>query len=215
MLRDQWPHPPREEEMSRQPDVLCRSDIDAISSIITSRTGLVFPQSRQAELRQSLEEAFRRSPDHPDVASFMQHLESDLLGRRELRKIIAALTVGETYFFRNAPQFGFLREKLIPQLVQKRVRTTRTLRFWSAGCSTGEEAYSLAILLHETIPAISKWNIFILGTDISEDALRQAEEGEYREWSFRDTDPGLRNTYFTRTPAGWKINPELRSMVTF
>jgi chemotaxis protein methyltransferase CheR len=194
---------------------LTEGEYEQISRAIVDRTGLVFPPSRESELRDTLWENFAASGCYPSIPDYVRHIENDSLSRRDLRRLISSLTVGETYFFRNDAQFEVLRRDIIPRLVSRRSRTTRTLRLWSAGCASGEEAYSLAILLQETVPRIDDWSIFILATDISEDALRQAERGEYREWSFRDVDPHLRERYFSRTEEGWKIHPGIRNMVTF
>ncbi len=189
--------------------------LDQISRVITAKTGLVFPKSREAELRHCLLECFRASTDSRSAEVYLQKLESDSLSKRDMRRLIARLTVGETYFFRNRAQFDLIRYNILPHLVHRRARTTRSLRLWSAGCSTGEEAYSLAILLHEAIPQPEKWNVFLLATDISEDAIRQAEKGEFREWSFRDVDPQVKERYFAKTGDVYKIHPDIRRMVTF
>lgn len=191
-----------------------KSDFDQIKEIITSRTGLVFQKSREAELRQRLSEGFRES-GCSCMAEYIQRMESGPLGGNSMKKLIARLTVGETYFFRNKPQFEALRNTIIPNILRRKGRTTRTIRIWSAGCSTGEEAYSLAILLYETVPNISKWSVLILGTDISEESLQQGEAGEYREWSFREVDPAVKGRYFTKIDDVYKIHPDIRKMVTF
>lgn len=123
-------------------------------------------------------------------------------------------TNGETYFLRDHGQFDLLRLRLLPELVERR-RNTKTLRLWSAGCSSGEEAYSLAILLDMLLPKRDDWDIFILGSDIDESALAKARHGHYGQWSFRMTPPSLKQNYFLHDGEQWTLIDRIRSMVTF
>jgi chemotaxis protein methyltransferase CheR len=201
--------------MTRKTIVLPEDLFEKSREIISSETGLVFSRNRELELRQVLIESFQASGKYQTMDDYLAHLESALDSHLEMKRLVSRLTVGETYFFRNKPHFDLLREKMIPELIRKRSRTTRTNRMWSAGCSTGEEAYSLAILLKEALSDLSRWNVFILGTDINEESLELADRGEYREWSFREINPILKDRYFTQTGGQYKIHPEIRKMVTF
>lgn len=201
--------------MTRQGGVLSAEHRQRISRIIATRTGLVFSKARETELERCLLESFSESSAYPSAEEYIRRLETDMISRRELKSLVARLTVGETYFFRNRQQFDLLRSLVLPRLIEQGLRTKRLLRFWSAGCATGEEPYSLAMMLYEMVPQISRWNILILATDISEDSLKVAEQGEYREWSFRDVAPQVKERYFSRSGDGYKINPDIRSMVTF
>jgi chemotaxis protein methyltransferase CheR len=121
---------------------------------------------------------------------------------------------GETYFFRDHGQFDVIRNHLLPSLLHRRA-ATRTLRLWSAGVSTGEEAYSLAIVLRELLAGDDSWRIRLVGTDVDGDALAAARHGVYGAWSFRMVDPSVRDRYFTRHGGEWVLVPEIRRMVTF
>ncbi|MFA6311055.1 MAG: protein-glutamate O-methyltransferase CheR [Sterolibacterium sp.] len=121
---------------------------------------------------------------------------------------------GETYFFRDHGQFDLLRLRLLPALIESR-RRARTLRLWSAGCASGEEAYSLAMLVDMLLPERDGWSILILGSDIDETALAKARRGRYGQWSFRMTPPMLRQRYFRRTGDEWALDERIRCMVTF
>ncbi len=124
--------------------------------------------------------------------------------------------MGETYFFRERRAFEILEQSILPGLVDARRRTGKRLRFWSAGCSTGEEPYSIAILLDKLIPDLKDWNITILATDINTGALRKADEGIYSDWSFRDTPPFFKDKYFERVNGNrYLLRPDIRKMVTF
>jgi chemotaxis protein methyltransferase CheR len=156
----------------------------------------------------------------PSLDAYYRLLISDQsICAAEWQTLIEELTVNESYFFRDQGQFSLLRNHVLPELLQTKQHQSRyqkpTLRIWSAGCSTGEEAYSLAILLKELIPDEQTWNILLLGTDISELALEQAKRGIYNEWSFRSVNPELRKKYFRSHYQGWEVDPVIRSMVTF
>jgi len=137
-------------------------------------------------------------------------------GKLEWEKLIINLTTTETYFFRDRGQINLLQNVLLPELIaKKRLSKSKTLRLWSAGCSTGEEPYSLAILVRELIPDWQDWSIFILGTDINEIVLEKAEKGIYSSWSFRQLDGSRKNMYFENIKGDWKIDDEIRKMVRF
>jgi chemotaxis protein methyltransferase CheR len=121
---------------------------------------------------------------------------------------------GETYFFRDHGQFDLLRLRLLPELIERR-RQAKTLRLWSAGCSSGEEAYSLAILVDLLLPRRDGWDILILGSDIDQPALEKARRGRYGQWSFRMAAPSWQQQYFRRQRDEWVLEERLRSMVTF
>ena len=133
------------------------------------------------------------------------------------RMIIQALTVGETYFFRNQAHLKALRESVLPDLIEQRRRAgDRRLRIWSAGCASGEEPYSLAMLLRDLVPDIESWSIDLLGTDINEFFLERARQGFYRSHSFRgETRDWLQQRWFTASEGGFQLVPEIRRMVRF
>ncbi|MGB7416161.1 MAG: CheR family methyltransferase [Thermosynechococcaceae cyanobacterium] len=150
-----------------------------------------------------------------------------LAGRSELQRqewdsFLNFVTIGESYFFRDQDQFEVLRSHLLPDLIaQQRLAHAKgliprlSLSLWSAGCSTGEEPYSLAILLQELLPDFAQWHISIVGTDLNPAALNKARQGIYRDWSFRQTDSQLRSRCFQPVPAGWQIQDSIRARVTF
>lgn len=135
---------------------------------------------------------------------------------REWQELALLLTIGETYFFRDCGQISLLKNRLLPELIKLKItKKKRSLRIWSAGCSTGEEVYSLAILINELIPDLSQWDILILGTDINCESIEKAKQGIYNSWSFRIVDPKLKQQYFNQHHTTWKINNQIRSMVDF
>lgn len=137
-------------------------------------------------------------------------------GIEEWKKLIISLTTTETYFFRDRGQINLLKNVVLPELIsKKRLSKNKTLRLWSAGCSTGEETYSLAILVRESIEDWQDWNILILGTDVNEIVLEKAEKGIYSSWSFRQVDFPVQSRYFKQIKGHWKIDDEIKRMVNF
>jgi len=132
----------------------------------------------------------------------------------EWKELMIPLTIGESFFFRDKGQFAILKDKVFPELIEKR-KDVRSLRIWSAGCSSGEEPYSLAILLDGLLADRRDWNISIVGTDINEDALEKARLGAYTQWSFRSAEPEIQGRYFKRRKDGWEIDERIRNMVMF
>lgn len=130
-------------------------------------------------------------------------------------KVLDALTTNETFFFRDIAPFDALRETIIPKLIIQRA-AQRSLSFWSAASSTGQEAYSLAMLLRENFPQLIDWTIQIIGTDLSATVLTQARAGRYNQFEInRGLTPALIKKYFTQEGNAWTANTELRRMVDF
>lgn len=149
----------------------------------------------------------------------ISYLEND--SKNEWKELVKLLTIGETYFFRDKGQFNLLRNKLLPELIAKQRKNSviynqkPSLRIWSAGCSSGEEPYSLAILVKELIPDLTEWNISILGTDINSQSIELAQQGIYESWSFRQINPQLKQQYFHQCKMRWSVDEQIRKMVKF
>jgi chemotaxis protein methyltransferase CheR len=137
------------------------------------------------------------------------------------RKIINAMTTNETLFFRDHAPFELFRHKLLPELIDKRTaqssgNTSIDIRIWSAACSTGQEVYSLAIILKELLGDLSKYKVELLGTDISDDAIAQASYGQYNKFEIeRGLDKDKLEKYFNSNGYHWKIRDDIRAMVVF
>ena len=134
------------------------------------------------------------------------------------RRIINEITTGETLFFRDASPFDLLRFKIIPEVIDRRARSNMRvpLRIWSAACSTGQEIYSIAIVLSELLGDLTRYDIRLLGTDISDQAVAKASAGIYNHLDVsRGLADSVRARFFTPDPKGWKIRDELRALVTF
>jgi chemotaxis protein methyltransferase CheR len=140
-------------------------------------------------------------------------------GTARLRgRIIEAITTNETSFFRDTSPFDLLRHKLIPELIDRRSRTGGRipLRIWSAACSTGQEAYSTGIVLKELLGDLNRYDIRILGTDISGKVVAKASYGEYDRLELeRGLAPESLNRHFALSGERWRIRDEIRAMATF
>ena len=134
----------------------------------------------------------------------------------ELERAIAeAMTINETSFFRDVRPFELLRTELLPRLIEER-RWTRTLRFWSAACATGQEAYSLAMLLLEHFPILAGWKLRIEGTDLSNEVVERAQAGRYHRIEINRGLPArFVVRYFDRLGEDWTVKPEVRKLCNF
>lgn len=146
-----------------------------------------------------------------DYLTFLASYSSASQG--EWQSLILVTTTGETYFFRDKGHVHLLQHRILPDLIDRN-RDLRKLRIWSAGCSTGEEPYSIAILLDLLLPDIANWEISIFATDINEESLKKAELGRYSEWSFRMVNKDIQKRYFSRSSDGWEIRKDLKKMLT-
>jgi chemotaxis protein methyltransferase CheR len=133
---------------------------------------------------------------------------------QEWQNLIALLTNPESYFFRDQYQFNLLRNQIFPALIQRK-QANKTIRICSAGCSTGEEPYSLAILLQELIPDLEQWKLTILGVDINSVFLEKAKAGVYRSWSLRRLDPAIQQRYFRVVNDDYHIDPRIKQLLKF
>ena len=186
-----------------------------LAEFIAAHTGLHFPSERRADLMRGFESAAREM-DFQEPAHYAQWLLSETPTQHHLCALAGHLTIGETYFFREESTLEALSKEILPQLIASRRGQRQHLRLWSAACSTGEEAYSLAIMLDLLLPDQRDWRISILATDINGRALERAAAGVYGEWSFRTFPEELRERYFTRIgEKRFAIRPEIRQRVTF
>jgi chemotaxis protein methyltransferase CheR len=151
--------------------------------------------------------------------------QENLVAEREWKKLANLITNGESFFFRDRGQFDLLANQILPEIINSKREAKKkgevpflSLKIWSAGCSTGEEVYSLAMLISELISDFAQWSIVIIGTDINQSFLNLARKGSYKQWSFRLTDPLLRTKYFIADKTDkdrWQVKPYLKNMISF
>lgn len=185
-------------------------------ALIADRLGLDFPENRQADLERGLRQALAQSSIRPPE-QYLAWLATLPDESPEWSRLASSLTVGETYFFRDRSCIDALEQQILPALIAAR-RSTGFLRLrcWSAGCATGAEPYSLAILLNQLLPDHPKWALTILATDINPAALELAQLGLYSDWALRETPQWLRDRYFhCQGKDTLQLDPAIRQMVTF
>ncbi|GFO69806.1 protein-glutamate O-methyltransferase [Geomonas limicola] len=184
------------------------------AQFVSRHLALHFAGDRLAELEQKLT-PLAREAGQADLAEFLTALMSAPPSRSRLEPLARALTIGETYFLRDPRSYQALEQEVLPALIARKRQGDRSLRLWSAGCASGEEPYTLAILLSRVIPDLGRWQISLVGTDINEVSLERARQGRYSKWSFRNAPAWLMD-YFTRQPDGrYQIVPRIRDMVRF
>lgn len=201
--------------MPATPQAIPEPLLRQVSLRVEETTGLHFPSVRFADLERGLAEAAREAGSH-DARAYAESLLNRPLQTVDVDTLAASLTVGETHFFRDPRAFAYLETTLLPELIAAKRGADRCLRLWSAGCASGEEPYSLAMVLHRLLPDLKDWSITILGTDINPKALARAATGVYTEWSFRDTPEWVKPRCFTtRADQRYEIQPWLKRMVRF
>ncbi len=184
--------------------------LESFSSLIVSQTGIRVRNHDIQTLKQKIQtrvKALRLN----NAANYYALLSEGATpaAAKEWKVLSSLITTGESYFFRDQGQIKLLRDHILPDIIQARHK--QPINVLSAGCSTGEEIYSVAILLQELTPNTS---LSLLGIDLNQDAIDKAKRAVYSNWSFRGVDPALQARYFRQTPDGWELRPQIKSMVT-
>ncbi|MEQ8172893.1 MAG: CheR family methyltransferase [Candidatus Eremiobacterota bacterium] len=184
-----------------------------LSKLIHKKTGLYFPENKWNDLERAvISYAETVNIREPELC-----IDSLLLSHgKNLNILVEKLTVGETYFLRDMNIFRLLEEKLLPPLMHLRENSGKYLRIWSAGCSTGEEPYSIAIVINRLMSDMREWKLNIIGTDINNSSLEKARRGLYKEWSFRETPLWFKEKYFEKIDRhNFSIRSDIKKTVIF
>ena len=199
--------------MRRVKLTVSEKDLSRFRDLVRERTGVSLPESRG----QDLERAVRRSAleaDVDDVGKLHELVSREGLPSIAFDALISALNLSETHFFRGSSQIQALEQRILPEVIERQ-SSERRLRIWSAGCSTGEEAYTLAILVNRLLPDVASWDVLILATDVNSRSLQQARRGVYGSWSLRGMPKLAGFSYLTRRGDRFEVVPRIRAMVTF
>jgi chemotaxis protein methyltransferase CheR len=183
--------------------------VQRFRAVLTRRLGLEFDDGKTAALADLLHS---RSDAH-DVAAYLARLEAPG-GQTEVRELARELTVGETYFFRHADQFRSFEEVALPARILAR-SSVRALRILSAGCASGEEAYSLAVAVRNGVPEIDSWQVKLQGIDVNPSMIAKAVRAHYSAWSLRETSPEKRERHFQADGRDFRLDETVRKMVSF
>ena len=183
---------------------------------IQDRSGIILDKHRKEDLRKVIAEILG-STDIESARELEQFLDTQPITHTLWQKLVGSITVGETYFYRNRAHIEALSTGVLPEIISKRrADGIKQLRIWSAGCATGEEPYSLAMVVRDLLPDYAEWSITILGTDINLDYLAKARAGIYSGRSFRgETPEWLQARWFDRVDGKYKIRRSAKDMVVF
>ena len=189
-------------------------DFDFVAALAYRQAAIVLERGKEYLVEARLTPLAHRE-GFTSLAKLVEALRRDLVEGVLHAKAVDALTTNETYFFRDFHPFEALRRLLLPELIAL-LQDSRRLTIWCAACSTGQEPYSLAMLIREHFPQLADWKIEIIATDLSPTVLRQAEAGRYNQIEINRGLPApYLVKYFTQQDAAWFLKPAIRSMVQF
>ena len=186
-------------------------DYDFLRSLLKQRSGLDLSADKQYLVESRLLPLARKAglAGLPELVQKMKGGGAEAL----TKEVVEAMTTNETFFFRDKIPFDHLRETILPAMLQSRA-SRKSLRIWSAACSTGQEPYSIAMCLKERAQALSGWRVEIVATDLSQEVLEKSRAGIYSQFEVQRGLPiQLLVKYFTQIGELWQINSEIRGMV--
>ncbi len=191
------------------------SDMLQLATMVKQLCGLALDDSKGYLIESRLASVAKNA----GCANYLELCQKAIAGDRQLRtQVVDAITTHETLFFRDGSPFSALQHRVLPDLIDSKSGSpaSRHLRIWSAACSTGQEPYSIAMVLFELLPDIANWTINILGTDIADCSIAQACRGRYSDYEIgRGMPTQMLNKYFVRENGGWRVNDRLRGIVRF
>ena len=189
------------------------SEFDYIRRLVLDQSAIVLEEDKQYLAESRLLPLARRE-GFDSLASLVACLRTKIFDGLH-RKVVEAMTTNETSFFRDFHPFEALRKSILPELMTKRAYS-KELNFWSAACASGQEPYSLAVLLQEHFPSLAGWKIRIIATDLSAEMLARAREGRYSQLEVnRGLPASLLVKYFRQHGSDWQIREDLRRRVEF
>lgn len=189
-------------------------DFEALAKIIYDRSGIRFQINRRYVLESRLGHRLREL----ELDSFDQYVALLSMGpyqNDEFQEMFNRITINETSFFRHDAQLEVFERVVLSEMLEAR-KASKRLRIWSAACSSGEEPFTLAIMVHRTLGVrLADWHVEILGTDISERCLDIATKGTYGDYAMRTTPDMIKRRFFTQSGSQWTLSSEIRDMVSF
>jgi chemotaxis protein methyltransferase CheR len=185
-------------------------DYEFLRKLLKDRSGLDLSADKQYLVESRLLPLARRA-NLPGIPELVQKMKSG--GEQLTTQVVEAMTTNETFFFRDKIPFDHLREGILPELIKCRA-SRRSLRIWSAACSTGQEPYSIAMCLREHGAALAGWRIEIIATDLSQEVLEKSKAGLYSQFEVQRGLPiQLLVKYFTQLGELWQLSADIRGMV--
>ena len=194
--------------------VLTAAQLNRLRDVLAQAAGLVFEDSRRDSLAYGVAERLRANGAVDGVDGYLDLVQAP--GSKELQLLIDEVTIQETHFFRNPPQMRALRQHVLPELVREAGTRGRRIRIWSAGCSTGDEPYTIAMILRELLPSTVGWDVKVIATDISQAALATARAASYGARAVQLATPDQLARFFTPTADGRQlVRADVRELVEF
>jgi len=191
---------------------LSQQDFELFQNLINKKTGIFLDERK----KYFLESRISSRMEEYGLISVREYWNLVNTDSKEFSTFVDSITIPETYFFRDYPQLKMFAEDILPVVCEeKRKKSSKTLKIWSAGCSTGEEPYTLAIILREMIEDFNTWNVDILGTDISRKALKRCQEAIYNARSIKDVPLEYKKKYFISSNTHYIVKPEVKKLVRF
>ena len=190
------------------------SDIDAISDLVNELCGIYLDTSKDYLIEGRLAKLVKAA-GCANYAEFARKVRTNAAMKND---VVDAITTNETLWFRDNTPFDALRFKILPELIDAKSGSPfpRRFRIWSAACSTGQEAYSIAMAFADVVPDFERWDLQILGTDVSPQAVAKAQRGVYSDLELsRGLDQQYRGAYVVRASDGWQVNDTLRRRCKF
>jgi chemotaxis protein methyltransferase CheR len=193
---------------------LSPAQFEKLRKVVYDRSGIYFQDSKKYVLESRLSRRLEEL-EFEDFDQYLMFLTAGPYQTDEFQEMFNRITINETSFFRNEPQLDVFEHEILPKLLEKR-KASKTLRIWSAACSSGEEPYTLAIQIHRSLGVrLQDWKIEVLGTDISEKVLMIAQAAKYPHYAIRSVNPMVLNRYFKQDGSMYQLDPTIQSMVHF
>lgn len=188
---------------------------NTLRDIIYKRCGIYFTENKmyliETRLRNRLE--VKQLNSYDDYVNYLNYNGS---GEKETQKMIDCIVTNETSFYRDVPQLETFKTKILSKIIEDKKKSgDRTIRVWSAACSTGEEPYTLAMILAENVPINLGWTVEVYGSDISENVLESSRRAIYGEYAFKTTPESQKLKYFTKTGNVYQLKDFIKKMVKF
>ena len=189
-------------------------DFTLFQNLISQETGIYFSHDRKQHLQMALDERLVKG-DYGSYRDYYHFIQSHPHREAEVRHLITLITVGETSFFRNAPHFEALRNLVLPEIIERKRKSRKIIRIWSAGCSRGSEPYSIAMALQETLPSPQDWSISIFATDINHHVLDFAQKGVYTLRDLSNVPEEYIQRYFHKSDQHYQVVDQIKKHVKF
>jgi len=190
--------------------VLNDADFDLYRNLIYTESGITFTATNRSILESRLKERLREK-NLPTAKAYFEMITRD---KEEMKAFLDSITTNLTHFFRNQAHFDALEKYVVPELIKiKKGGLSTTLKIWSAGCSTGEEPYTISMLMSEILPP--PWKYEIVASDLSLKCLMTAKEGFYADTRITGIPDNYLKKYLDKVEGGYKIRPEIQSKIRF